>query len=63
LFDDVITSFPVIGKPTLQKVGEKKQFQYGEHDKQLDKDDDPKPFPDSHTPKTIIIKTEHTVNH
>jgi hypothetical protein len=44
-----------------KKVLEEKKLQDGEHDKELDKYDDPQLFTNGHAAKAIVIEVENPV--
>ena len=53
--------FRIVIKIRLQKIGKEKDFQDNEHDKKLDKDDQPNLFtPSGKVWKSIIVKPEST---
>ena len=59
--DYVITFILIIIELCSKVILEKEQSQDGEHDEELDKDDDPKPFSDGHIAKTVVVEVKDPV--
>jgi hypothetical protein len=63
LFNDIISPFPVIFEFYLKEVGEKEEFEYGEHNKQLDEYDHPEFPADIHTFESVQIEIKDFFQH
>ena len=57
-----IVAFGFFGMKTgIQEILKEEKPEDGEHDKQLNEDDDPEPFANGHAPETIVIEEENPV--
>lgn len=57
----MITPILVVIEVCIQEIGEEKQLQYGEHDKQLDENDDPQSFPyRAEVSETVVIEMKYS---